>query len=71
MSQKSNFCSRPGDGAPRAALELLYSAVMGWVHIFCFVNHKETPARRRMAFYYALTFVENTVLMSVWYVKVG
>jgi len=68
--QKSNFCGRPQDGAPRPALELLYSAVMGWVHVFCFVNHKETPARARMAFYYTIMFVENTVLMAVWYTQV-
>ncbi|XP_018006902.1 XK-related protein 6 [Hyalella azteca] len=69
-AQKSNFCGRPGDGRPRPCLELLYSVVMGWVHIFCFVNHKETPARGRMGFYYLLNLIENTALIVWWFFKV-
>jgi len=68
--QKSNFCGRPSDGMPRPALEMLYSAVMGWVHVFCFVNHRDTPARDRMACYYTLMLAENTVLIAVWYTQV-
>ncbi|KAF2361643.1 XK-related protein [Trinorchestia longiramus] len=69
-AQKSNFCGRPGDGQPRQCLELLYSLVMGWVHIFCFINHKSTPAAGRMAFYYILNLIENTALIVWWFLKV-
>ena len=69
--QKSNFCGRPGDQAPREGLELLYSCIMGWVHIFCFLNHNESPAKRRMLFFYLVTLIENAGFITWWYFAVS
>ncbi|KAK3874445.1 hypothetical protein Pcinc_020609 [Petrolisthes cinctipes] len=67
-AQGTNFCSRD-DNTKRPVLELLYNCVMGVVHIFSYINIKEAPSRRRMAFYYILCLVESTTMISVWCVE--
>lgn len=66
-AQATNFCGTE-DGNRRPLLEFLYNAVMGTVHIFCYINVKDTPSRRRMIFFYAVTLIENSAMMAVWYI---
>ncbi|XP_066960554.1 XK-related protein 9-like isoform X2 [Macrobrachium rosenbergii] len=66
-AQSTNFCASE-QGARRPVLELFYNSVMGAVHIFCYINLKDTPSRRRMVFFYALTLIENTAMITVWYI---
>ncbi|XP_071549883.1 uncharacterized protein 140up isoform X2 [Panulirus ornatus] len=67
-AQGTRFCALD-DGSARPVLEMLYNCVMGLVHIFCYVNVKDTPSRRRMAFFYIFCLVENTAMIAVWYVE--
>lgn len=66
-AQSTNFCASQS-GHRRPVLELFYNTVMGAVHIFCYINLKDSPSRRRMVFFYALTLIENTAMISVWYI---
>ncbi|KAK4322573.1 hypothetical protein Pmani_006676 [Petrolisthes manimaculis] len=66
--QDTNFCSND-DGTKNPVLELLYNCIMGVVHIFSYINVKDTPSRRRMAFFYIFCLVENTIMISVWCVE--
>lgn len=43
---------------------------MGVVHVFSYINVKDTPSRRRMTFFYAFCLIENTVMISIWCVEV-
>ncbi|XP_064081081.1 XK-related protein 7-like isoform X2 [Macrobrachium nipponense] len=66
-AQSTNFCASE-QGARRPVLELFYNFVMGAVHIFCYINLKDTPSRRRMVFFYTLTLIENSAMITVWYI---
>ncbi|KAG0720056.1 XK-related protein 6 [Chionoecetes opilio] len=68
-AQGTNFCDGETEGHRRPVLEFLYNGVMGLVHVFCYMNLKDTPSRRRMAFFYAFCFAENTAMISVWCVQ--
>ncbi|XP_068223042.1 XK-related protein 7-like isoform X2 [Palaemon carinicauda] len=66
-AQGTNFCvGEQGDRRPM--LELPYNLVIGAVHIFCYINLKDTPSRRRMVFFYTLTLIENSAMITVWYI---
>ena len=45
----------------------LFTLVAAVIHTFCFLNLKDGKSRWRMLFYYAVIFVENTVLISLWF----
>lgn len=47
--------------------ELVYNLVLGVVFIFCYLNPVDTPTRFRMSAFYVGTFVENTILLGVFY----
>ncbi|XP_065111019.1 XK-related protein 6 [Paramisgurnus dabryanus] len=47
--------------------EVLFNMVVGIVYIFCWFNVKEGRTRYRMAIYYFVVLVENTVLTCLWY----
>ncbi|ROT84028.1 XK-related protein 6 [Penaeus vannamei] len=67
-AQNTTFCSND-DGSRRPVLELLYNGVMGIVHIFCYINLKDTPSRKRMTFFYTISFAENSTMIAVWFVE--
>ncbi|XP_064483581.1 XK-related protein 4-like [Ornithodoros turicata] len=48
--------------------ELLYNLVLGVVFIFCYLNPVDTPTRHRFAIFYVATFLENSILLSLFYV---
>ncbi|KAK7075646.1 hypothetical protein SK128_011290 [Halocaridina rubra] len=66
-AQGTNFCAAD-DGRRRSFLEFFYNFTMGFVHIFCYINVKDTPSRRRMLFFYTITLIENTAMITVWYI---
>lgn len=68
-AQGTNFCAGEEEGHPRPVLEFLYNCVMGVVHIFCYINLKDTPSRRRMAFFYFFCLIENTAMITVWCIE--
>lgn len=70
LRQNTTFCSND-DGSRRPVLELLYNGVMGIVHIFCYINLKDTPSRKRMTFFYTISFAENSTMIAVWFVEVS
>lgn len=47
--------------------ELVYNLVLGVVFIFCYLNPVDTPTRYRFAIFYVVTFVENSVLLGIFY----
>ncbi|XP_076333882.1 XK-related protein 6-like isoform X3 [Tachypleus tridentatus] len=47
--------------------EYLYDAVLGVQFIFCYFNPVDSPTRSRITIYYILVFIENTILMFIWY----
>ncbi|XP_033645384.1 XK-related protein 4-like [Asterias rubens] len=47
--------------------EVLFDAVIGIIHIFCFFNMKEGRTRYRALFFYTIIFVENTIMFALWY----
>ena len=68
--QGTNFCAADEEGHSRPLLEFLYNCVMGLVHVFSYMNLKDSPSRRRMAFFYTFCLIENTAMISVWCVEV-
>ncbi|XP_042864876.1 XK-related protein 9-like isoform X1 [Penaeus japonicus] len=67
-AQNTTFCAND-DGSRRPVLELLYNGVMGVVHIFCYINLKDTPSRKRMIFFYTISLAENTTMIAIWFVE--
>ncbi|KAM7294769.1 XK-related protein 4 [Ixodes scapularis] len=47
--------------------ELVYNLVLGVVFIFCYLNPVDTPTRYRFVIFYVVTFVENSVLLGIFY----
>ncbi|XP_038057396.1 XK-related protein 4-like isoform X2 [Patiria miniata] len=47
--------------------EVLFDAVIGVIHIFCFFNMKEGRTRYRALFFYAIVLIENTIMFALWY----
>eukprot|EP00057_Strongylocentrotus_purpuratus_P026360 XP_011680834.1 PREDICTED: uncharacterized protein LOC590700 [Strongylocentrotus purpuratus] len=58
--QKTDFCTHPLE-------ERLFNCVVAVIYIFCFFNLKEGKSRKRVLVFYSIMFVENTVLLLVWY----
>lgn len=49
--------------------ELGYNTVLAVMFIFCYFNPVDNPTRNRYSIYYCFMFVENTLLMMLWYAK--
>ena len=62
----TEFCSHPNHLC-KLSLERLFAIVMGIVYVFCFINIKEGTTRFRIMIYYLIFFVENSLLVAVWY----
>ncbi|KAK8726650.1 hypothetical protein OTU49_009974 [Cherax quadricarinatus] len=67
-AQKTTFCAQ-GDNSTHPVLEFLYNCVIGFVHVFCYINVKDTPSRKRMVFFYAFCLIENSAMIAIWYVQ--
>ncbi|XP_045607346.2 XK-related protein 9 isoform X1 [Procambarus clarkii] len=67
-AQKTTFCAQENNST-NPVLEFLYNCVMGLVHVFCYINVKDTPSRKRMVFFYAFCLIENSAMIAVWYIK--
>lgn len=55
------------DFCPNRCLEVLYNIAVGCLYLFTFMNVKDTPTRWKYVFYYALYYVENVVMISLWF----
>jgi len=62
----SDFCSHPNRWLS-LSLESLFTVVMGFVYVFCFINVKEGTTRNRVMIYYLIFFIENSLLVAMWY----
>ncbi|GAB6032875.1 hypothetical protein CHUAL_012073 [Chamberlinius hualienensis] len=49
--------------------KLLFSLLISYVYIFCYVNLLEVNSRRKMLAYYVVMFLENSLLMTVWLIQ--
>ncbi|XP_063968284.1 uncharacterized protein LOC135157244 [Lytechinus pictus] len=58
--QKTDFCTNPLE-------ERLFNCVVATIYVFCFFNLKEGKSRKRVLVFYFTMFVENTVLLLVWF----
>lgn len=56
------------DFGDTACEKRIFNAVSGFIYIFCFLNLKDGPSRTRMAIYYIITLIENSVLVIFWFV---
>ncbi|XP_062519637.1 XK-related protein 6-like [Corticium candelabrum] len=48
-------------------LDFLHILVVGYVHLFCFFNYLEGQTRYRYVLYYGCIFMENTMLILLWF----
>lgn len=63
ITMKTTFCETRYE-------EIIYNAVLGVVFIFCYFNPIDKPTRYRYSIYYAIMFMENTIMMILWYIYV-
>lgn len=61
VSQKTSFCPQG------ACLEWTFDGLVAVVLIFCFINIKDGKTRHRVVPYYVLMFLENSILIALWY----
>lgn len=47
--------------------KLFFKAVLAAIYIFCFVDMAPGNRRFRYAFFYAVMFAENALLLGLWY----
>ena len=52
-------------------VDFFFYIALSFVYIFHFLNIRDGHTRLRYLFYYSLIFVENTVLISFWYINVS
>ncbi|XP_014670829.1 PREDICTED: XK-related protein 4-like [Priapulus caudatus] len=64
--QQTTFCGEQGGWDER-----LFGAVAAWVHLFCFLNVTEGRTRSRYFMYYCIVYVENAMMVLVWFFTVG
>ncbi|GFX16930.1 XK-related protein 6 [Trichonephila clavipes] len=65
---RTSFCVS-STGHPRPIEEFIFNIVIGVIYVFCFVNVKEEPTRWKYATYYFIIWIENLVLVILWYLK--
>lgn len=63
--QQTTFCGEK-DGWD----ERIFDMVAAWIHIFCFFNVTEGRTRSRYLMYYAIVYVENAMMILVWFFTV-
>ncbi|CAL1284390.1 unnamed protein product [Larinioides sclopetarius] len=68
MCLKTSFCVS-STGQPRPFEEFIFNIVVGVIYVFCFVNVKDEPTRWKYATYYFIIWVENLVLILLWYLR--
>jgi len=66
ICQRTRFCTDE-DGNEHPYREKLFSAVIGFIYIFCFFNTREGITRKRVVLFYSITLVENSLFVSMWY----
>jgi len=65
-NDNENFCER-SNKFQEFVLQLLFQCFLGFVYIFCFINAKDGTSRYRVTTYYILFFIENSILIAIWY----
>nr|XP_027197694.1 XK-related protein 6-like isoform X2 [Dermatophagoides pteronyssinus] len=60
VNMKTTFCDNRIE-------ELFYNAVLALIFIFCYFNPVEGPSRKRYLFYYTVMFIENLIILLLWY----
>ena len=60
ISMRTSFCDNKCE-------ELGYNAVLAVMFIFCYFNPVDSPTRYRYTTYYLIAFVENVLLMSLFF----
>ncbi|XP_061191359.1 uncharacterized protein LOC133199560 [Saccostrea echinata] len=55
------------DFGDTACEKRIFNAVSGFIYIFCFLNLKDGPSRKRQTIYYIVTLMENSVLIILWF----
>ncbi|XP_067119472.1 XK-related protein 4-like [Centruroides vittatus] len=68
MHQQTRFCDTD-TGEPRPCHEYLFNMVIGAIYLFCFLNVKEEPTRRKYAAFYVIVFLEDASMIVLWYLK--
>ncbi|XP_074598715.1 XK-related protein 6-like [Brevipalpus obovatus] len=63
MHQGTSFCRNE-------QFEYLLNMIIGTVYLFCFINIKDEPTRYKYIAYYVIVFIENTVFIALWYLKI-
>ena len=66
ICQRTRFCTDE-DGNEHPYREKLFSAVIGFIYIFCFFNTREGMTRKRVVLFYSIVLVENSLFVSMWY----
>lgn len=66
ICQRTRFCTDE-DGSEHPYREKLFSAVIGFIYIFCFFNTREGMTRKRVVLFYSIILVENSLFVSLWY----
>lgn len=61
ISMRTTFCDNRCE-------ELGYNAVLGVMFIFCYFNPVDSPTRYRYSFFYSFMFLENTLLMTLFFI---
>ena len=57
---------KPSFGSDNRILKFVFPVVIGFIYLFCFFNVKDGFTRKRLVFFYVLTFLENCALMGAW-----
>lgn len=70
MHQGTRFCDTES-GEQRPCHEYLFNMVIGAIYLLCFLNVKDEPTRYKYCAFYVIAFVENTTLISLWYLRVA
>ncbi|XP_076806856.1 uncharacterized protein LOC143450267 [Clavelina lepadiformis] len=60
VAQDTDFCNTWWE-------ERLFNVIIGVIYVFCFFNMKEGRSRGRVAFYYAVVLVENSIMIMLWW----
>ncbi|RWS27213.1 hypothetical protein B4U80_04591 [Leptotrombidium deliense] len=68
MHQGTRFCDTER-GDPRPCEEYLFNMVVGAIYLICFLNVKDEPTRFKYLAYYLILFFENSILITLWYMK--
>ena len=66
ICQRTRFCTDE-DGNEHPYREKLFSAVIGFIYIFCFFNTREGMTRKRVVLFFSIILVENSLFVSMWY----